>query len=148
MVKHSLLIPGENNNWEVAAFLLIDYLYVINSQISHVEFLRADMHTSIKALDFIENLLGSAGHVVHKTLSNSISSAITRLEQKGYLICEEGECILADDGFNRLKEVKDKYVKNNEEPIGAYGKALQALKRLDPETRKKVLESMDEFSSK
>lgn len=147
MTKHRRLIPGENNNWEVAAFLLIDYLYNTNFQMSHIEFLRAD-HSSIKALSFIENLLGPAGHVVDKTLNNSISSAITRLEQKGYLICEDGECILTNDGFNRLQEVKDKYDKNNEEPIGAYGKALQALKSLDPETRKKVLESMNEFPSK
>ena len=148
MTKHRRLIPGENNNWEVAAFLLIDYLYIANSQMSHIEFLRADMHSSIKALSFIENLLGPAGHVVDKTLSNSISSAITRLEQKGYLICEDGECILTNDGFDRLQKVKDKYDKNHEEPIGPYGKVLQALESLDPETREKVLESMNGFPSK
>lgn len=147
MAKHTLLIPGEKSNWEVAAFLLIDYLYVGNSQISHIEFLRAD-HASIKALTFVENLLGPVGHVVDKTLSNSISSAFTNLEQKGYLVCEDGECILTNDGFIRLQEVKDKYDKNNTEPIGAYGKALQALKGLDPEIQKKVLKNLNEFPSK
>lgn len=142
MAKHTLLIPGEKSNWEVAAFLLIDYLYVGDSQMSHIEFLRAD-HASIKALNFIENLLGPAGHVVDKTLCNSISSAFTKLEEKGYLVCEAGECILTNDGFNRLKEVKNKYDKNKSEPIGARGKALQALKNLDPEIRKKVLESFN-----
>lgn len=142
MAKHHRLIPGENNNWEVASFLLIDHLNAINSQMSHIEFTRTDMHSSTKALNFIENLLGPAGHVVDKTLSNSISSAITRLEQKGYLICEEGECILTNNGINRLVEIKEKYDKSNEEPIGAYGKAFQVLKNLDPETRKKVLEHM------
>ena len=142
MAKHHRLIPGKNNNWEVASFLLIDYLYTANCQISHIEFSRTDMHSSTKALNFIENLLGPAGHVVDKTLSNSISSAITRLEQKGYLICENGECILTNNGLNRLQEVREKYDKNNEEPIGAYGKALQALNTLDPEIRKKVLEHL------
>ncbi|MBU1194097.1 MAG: hypothetical protein KKE62_07345 [Proteobacteria bacterium] len=149
MTKHRRLIPGENNNWEVASFLLIDFLYIANSQMRHIEFSRADTHSSTKALNFIENLLGPTGHVVNKTLSNSISSAITRLEQKGYLICEDGECILTKDGFDRSREIKDKYDKKNEEPIGAYGKALQALQSIeDPEIRKKVLENMNELSSK
>ena len=148
MAKHHRLIPGENNNWEVASFLLIDHLYKTSAKISHIEFTRADMHSSIKALNFIENLLGPIGHVVDKTLSNSISSAITRLEQRGYLICEGGECFLTKDGFNRLQEVKEKYEKNNEEPIGAYGKAFQALNNLDPETRKKVLENIGKYPSK
>lgn len=142
MAKHHRLIPGENNNWEVAAFLLIDHLYLSSSKISHFEFSRADMHSSTNALNFIEKLLGPAGHVVDKTLSNSISSAITRLEQKGYLECEDGECILTNDGFNRLQDVKAKYDKNNEEPIGAYAKARQALNNLEPEIRKKILESL------
>jgi len=148
MAKYHRLIIGENNNWEVASFILIDHLYKKNAQISHIQFTRSDMHSSIKALNFIENLLGPAGHVVDKTLSNSISSAITRLEKKGYLICEDGECILTKDGLNRLQEVKEKYDKNNEEPIGAYGKAFQVLNNLDPETRKKVLKNMGEFPSK
>ncbi len=141
MAKHHRLIPGENNNWEVASLLLIDYLYALNSQMSHIEFSRADMHSSTRALNFIENLLGPAGHVVDKTLSNSISSAITRLEQKGYLRCVDGECTLTNDGFQRLQQIKDKYDKNNEEPIGAFGKAVQALDNLDPEIRKEVLEN-------
>ena len=141
MPKHTLLIPGEKSNWEVAAFLLIDYLYVGNSKTSHIKFLRAD-HASIKALTFIENLLGPVGHVVEKKLSNSISSAFSNLEQKGYLVCEDGECILTNDGFIRLKEVKNKYDKNNSEPIGAYGKALQALKGLDPEIQKKYFRKL------
>jgi hypothetical protein len=147
MTKHTLLIPGEKSNWEVAAFLLIDYLYVKNSQISHIKFLRAD-HASIKALTFIENLLDPVGHVVDKTLNNSISSAFTNLEQKGYLVCEDGECILTNDGFNRLQEIKSKYDKNNSEPIGAYGKALQALKSLDPEIQKNILEKFNNTPSK
>ena len=61
MAKNYKLIPGETNNWEVAAFLLIDYLYISNFQLSHIEFTRSDMHSSAKALDFIENLLGPSG---------------------------------------------------------------------------------------
>ena len=53
MAKNYKLIPGETNNWEVAAFLLIDYLYISNFQLSHIEFTRSDMHSSAKALDFI-----------------------------------------------------------------------------------------------
>lgn len=148
MAKYFRLIPGENNNWEVASFLLINYLYTANSQTSHIEFSRTDMHSSTKALNFIESLLGPAGHVVNKTLSNSISSAITKLEQKGYLICEDGECFLTNDGFKRLQEIRDKYDKKNEEPIGAYGKAIQAVNCIeDPETRKRILENMNEFLS-
>ena len=30
MAKNYKLIPGETNNWEVAAFLLIDNLYISN----------------------------------------------------------------------------------------------------------------------
>ena len=147
MSKHTLLIPGEKSNWEVATFLLIDYLCVGNFQISHFKFLRSD-HASIKALTFIEDLLGPVGHVIDKTLSNSISSAITKLEDKGYLVCEDGECKLTNKGFNRLQEIKNKYDKNTSEPIGAYGKALQALKTLDPEIQKTVLENFNKSSSK
>ena len=67
MAKNYKLIPGETNNWEVAAFLLIDYLYISNFQLSHIEFTRSDMHSSAKALDFIENLLGPIGYVVDNT---------------------------------------------------------------------------------
>lgn len=49
---------------------------------------------------------------------------------------------MTNNGLNRLQEVREKYDKNNEEPIGAYGKALQALNTLDPEIRKKVLEHL------
>jgi hypothetical protein len=118
MAKHYKLIPGENNNWEVAAFLLIDHLYTTSSRISHIEFSRTDMHSSTNALNFVEKLLGPIGYVVDKTLSNSISSAITRLEQKGYLKCGDGQCLLTDDGYNRFQEIKDKYIKNNLEAIG------------------------------
>ena len=148
MAKNYKLIPGETNNWEVAAFLLIDYLYISNFQLSHIEFTRSDMHSSAKALDFIENLLGPIGYVVDNTLSNSISSAVTRLEKKGYLKCWEGHCILTDDGLNRLKEIKEKYTRNDIEATWKNRKAFQAIKNLDPETRQKVLKIFNELSSK
>ena len=148
MAKNYKLIPGETNNWEVAAFLLIDYLYISNFQLSHIEFTRSDMHSSAKASDFIENLLGPIGYVVDNTLSNSISSAVTRLEKKGYLKCWEGHCILTDDGLNRLKEIKEKYTRNDIEATWKNRKAFQAIKNLDPETRQKVLKIFNELSSK
>jgi hypothetical protein len=148
MAKNYKLIPGENNNWEVATFLLIDHLYIRNSQLSHVEFSRSDMHSSTRALDFIENLLGPIGYVVDKTLSNSISSAITRLEGKGYLICAEGGCTLTDDGFNRLQEIKDGYTKNSKEAVGKNRKGIQAFEKLDPKTRQKILEEFNELTEK
>ena len=117
-------------------------------QLSHIEFTRSDMHSSAKALDFIENLLGPIGYVVDNTLSNSISSAVTRLEKKGYLKCWEGHCILTDDGLNRLKEIKEKYTRNDIEATWKNRKAFQAIKNLDPETRQKVLKIFNELSSK
>ncbi len=148
MAKNYKLIPGENNNWEVASFLLIDHLYVSNYRISNIEFPRPDICSSTEALSFIENLLGPIGYVVDKTLSNSISSAITRLEQEGYLKCDNGECILTNSGLNRLREIKDNYKENNEEAIGNNRKVFQALKSLDSETRKIVLRNYNELSSK
>jgi hypothetical protein len=106
------------------------------------------MHSSTEALDFIENLLGPIGYVVDKTLSNSISSAITRLEEKGYLKCVEGGCVLTDDGLYRLQEIKDGYTQNDIEATGKNRKVFQALKNLDPETRQKVLKNFNELSSK
>jgi len=148
MAKNYELIPGERNNWEVSIFLLIDYFYVSSSRMPHISFTRTDIHSSIKSLNFIEKLLGPLGYVVDKTLSNSMSSAITRLDQKGYLKCEDGECILTNEGVNRLQEIKDKYEKNNEVAIGKNRKVFDALKSLDPETRKTVIEKFDELSSK
>lgn len=133
MAKNYRLIPGENNNWEVALFLLIDNLFIPNSQISRIEFTRSDMHSSTKALNFIENLLGPLGYVVHKTLSNSISSAITRLEQAGYVNCyEDGQCLLTNDGYKRLQEIKKRHLNNEKEPIGMNKLIVQAVKNLKP----------------
>lgn len=146
MAKNFRLIPGENNNWEVAAFLLIDHLYISSSRISYVEFSRSDTHSSINALNFIENLLGPIGYVVNRTLSNSISSAITRLEQHGYLKCEYGQCSLTNNGQKRLHEIKEKYTKTKKEPIGVNKEIFQALQGLDPETRKTVLKKYYELS--
>jgi hypothetical protein len=148
MAKNYKLIPGENNNWEIAAFLLIDHLYIPNSKLSHIEFSRSDMHSSTKALDFIEKLLGAIGYVVDKTLSNSISSAITMLERNGYLICAEGDCRLTDDGFNRLQQIKDRYTENNIKAVGKNRKVFQVIENLDPETRQKVLKKFNELSVK
>jgi len=85
--------------------------------------------------------------VVNKTLNNSISSAVTRIEQKGYLHCLYGECSLTDSGFSRLCEIMSKYEKNNEQPIGKYQLAFQALKNLDFETRATVLKNFKEMTS-
>ncbi len=151
MAKNYKLIPNENNNWEVASFLLIDHLYVLSSKISHVEFTRADMHSSIKVLNFIENLLGPLDYVVDKTLSNSISSAITRLEGEGYLKCDDGHCFLTNHGIERLKEIKDKYTKNDIEPIGINKykvevskeaeKAIEESEHLTEEQKKEILKN-------
>jgi hypothetical protein len=85
--------------------------------------------------------------VVNKTLSNSISSAVTRTEQKGYLHCLYGECSLTDSGFSRLCEIRDKYEKNNEKPIGKYQLAFQALQNLKPEIRAAILKNFKESAS-
>lgn len=143
MAKNYKLIPGENNNWEVAVFLLIDHLYVSSSQISRIEFIRADMHSSINALDFIENLLGPLNYVIDKTLSNSISSAITRLEKKGYLECEDGDCILTNHGIIRLKEIKDKYTEGDIEPIGINKTIAEETKKSREAAEKAIKESKD-----
>ncbi len=143
MAKNYKLIPGENNNWEVAVFLLIDHLYVTSSQISRIEFTRTDMHSSINALGFIENLLGPLNYVVDKTLSNSISSAITRLEKKGYLECEDGHCILTKHGFLRLKEIKDKYTEGDIEPIGINKTIAEETKKSREAAKKAIKESKD-----
>lgn len=144
MAKNFKLIPGENNNWEVATLLLIDHLFIPNPQSSHLEFIRADLHSSMKALNFIENLLGPIGYEVNKTLSNSISSAITRLEQKGYLECEDGECILTENGFKRLQEIRDKYALSSKEAIGKNKELIEIIKNSDPEEIKKILKRLEE----
>ncbi|MCG8638408.1 MAG: hypothetical protein MI862_01670 [Desulfobacterales bacterium] len=148
MAKNVRLIPGENNNWEVASFLLIDHLYSSNSIISHIQFSRKDMHSSINALNFIENLLGPIGYVVNRTLSNSISSAITRLEREGYIDCYDGECILTKKGIKKLQEITEKYAETKEEPIGLNKMVFKALESLDPETRKTVLKKYYESAAK
>jgi len=84
--------------------------------------------------------------VVNRTLSNSISSSITRLERNGYLRCEDGQCILTNNGLIRLYEIKEKYAKTKEEPIGVNKKVFQAFESLDLETRKIVLQKYYELS--
>ena len=148
MAKNYQLIPGESNNWEVASFLLINHLYVSSLRISHIKFSRPDICSSIEALSFIENLLGPIGYVVDRTLSNSISSAVTRLEQKGYLNCRDGECILTNEGLKRLQEIKNKYSENCVEATGKNRKIFEALKNLDPKKREKVLRNYNNLSSK
>lgn len=147
MAKNYQLIPGETNNWEVAVFLLIDHLFKINSKNPKITFSRTDLHSTTSALHFIENLLGPLRYVVNKTLSNSISSAITRTEQKGYLHCLYGECSLTDSGFIRLCEILDKYEKNNEKPIGKHQLVFQALQNLEPEIRAAVLKNFKKLTS-
>ena len=124
---------------------------MLSSKISHVEFTRADMHSSIRALNFIENLLGPLDYVVDRTLSNSISSAITRLEGEGYLKCDDGYCFLTNHGIERLKEIKDKYTKNDIEPIGINKykveasieaeKAIEESQHLTEEQKKEILKN-------
>ena len=147
MAKNYELIPGEKNNWEVAVFLLIDHLFKISSENPKITFSRMDLHSTTSALCFIENLLGPLGYVVNKTLNNSISSAVTKIEQKDYLHSLYGECSLTDSGFSRLCEIMGKYEKNNEQPIGKYQLAFQALKNLDSETRAAVLKNFKEMTS-
>ncbi|TKB05687.1 hypothetical protein [Desulforhopalus sp. IMCC35007] len=146
MAKNYELIPGEKNNWEVAVFLLIDHLFKINSEKPEITFSRTDLHSTTSALYFIKNLLGPLGYVVDKTLNNSISSAVTRTEQKGYLRCLYEECSLTGLGFSRLCVIKGKYEKNNEQPIGKNQLAFQVIKNLDSETRAAVLKYFKEFT--
>lgn len=147
MAKNYKLIPGENSNWEVASFLLIDHLYISSTRISHIEFSRTDMHSSTAALNFIEKLLGSINYVVNKTLNNSISSAITRLEEKKYLNCEAGECILTNKGFNRLQEIKAKYEEGNRVPIGKIKEAFNSLSNLSENDLKDLIEKVEKNES-
>lgn len=144
MAKNYQLIPGENNNWEVAIFLLIDHLYIPNTKVLHIEFSRSKIHSSISALNFIEKLLGPIGYVVDKTLSNSISSAITKLEQKGYLKCRDGYCLLTDNGFNRLQEIKDKDAQTDKEPIGINRENIEAIKKVEKAIKKSKFLSQDQ----
>jgi hypothetical protein len=146
MAKNYRLIPGENNNWEVASFLLIDHLFVSTSK-KRIEISRLDMHSSTNAINFIKNLLGPLGYVVNKTLSNSISSAITRLERDDYIICYDGgQCTLTDSGLERLQEIKEKYSKSKEEPIGKNKEVFQIIENLSPETRREILRNYYEPS--
>ena len=116
MAKNYELIPGERSNWEVAIFLLIDHLHPgINAGIW---FSRTGLTSSIKALDFIEKLLGPIGYEVNKTLENSISSAITRAVQAEYMDCVDSQCKLTQGGFMRLNEIKSKHGVAQKIPIG------------------------------
>jgi hypothetical protein len=138
MAKNFRLIPDERNNWEVAMFLLIDNLYRPNEP--KITFSRTDMHSSIRALNFIEKLLGPIGYEVNKTLGNSISSAITSLVKKGYLKCADGQCELTNEGFNRLQVLKDKFDKNDNVAIGKNKKVFDLISTLSMDELKKALE--------
>jgi len=144
MAKYAQLIRGDDKNWEVAAFLLIDRLYVSSLQTSRIEFSRIDMHSSTRSLNFIEELLGPIGYVVDNTLSNSISSAITRLEQDGYMKREDDQCILTNTGLKRLAEIKSKYKKGNEEPIGSHAAEAKAFKAIREEAEAKAFKAIRE----
>lgn len=116
MAKYYQLIEDENNNWEVAIFLLIDHLHPeieVNNRFS-----RTGMTSTFKALKFIENLLGPIGYQVNNTLENSISSAITKVVKIGYLNCIDGQCTLTQKGFLRLKTINAKYLAGKRNPIG------------------------------
>ena len=142
MAKHYRLIPDESSNWEVAAFLLIDHLHMPNARLPSITFSRIDMHSSIKSLGFIEKLLSPIGYEVNKTLDKSISSAITRLENKGYLKCDDGQCILTNEGFDRLQEIKAKYEEGNRVTIGKTKEITEVLKNLSTDEQKRIMEML------
>lgn len=116
MAKNYKLIPDENSNWEVAIFLLIDHLYP-NIGVGH-SFSRSTLCTSIPALTFIEKLLGSINYEVSKTLENSISSAITRIDRADFIHCLDHQCKLTKTGSERLIEIRAKYAEASQVPVG------------------------------
>jgi len=142
MAKHHKLIPDEGSNWEVAAFLLIDHLYVTDPQMSHIRFTRADAHTSTAALTFIDKLLRPMGHELDNTPSNSISSAITRLEQDGYLTYDGDDCVLTSEGRDRLQEIVAKYDEDNHQAINMEGEVIDYLNNMSPEEEAKLKERL------
>ncbi len=140
MAKNIRLIPDESSNWEVAVFLLIDYCFKPNPSLPSLKYSRTDIHSSIKSLNFIEKLLGSIGYEVKKTLSNSISSAITSLEKNGYIICDDGQCILTEKGFSRLQEIKTKYDEKKKVPIGKTKEMIKALQNCSIDEVERLLQ--------
>lgn len=116
MAKNFELIPGERRNWEIAIFLLIDH---VNPGIrSGQRFSRTGISSTMRSLQFIRNLLEPIGYEVNNTLSASISSAMTKIRDLGYVEYVGNECMLTESGFKRLSEIINKFANSKKVPIG------------------------------
>lgn len=128
MAKNFKLIPDENSNWEVAIFLLIDH---INPGCSTGHYFSiSTLHSSTSSMTFIEKLLGPINYEVSKTLTNSISSAITRIKKAGYITCSDSQCALTKSGYNRLVEIRTKFNKASRVPVGKTKKVADIIDTL------------------
>ena len=139
MAKHFKLILGENSNWEVAFFLLIDKF--VPSLKSETVFSRQNIVGS-SGMNFLHNLLSPIGYEVNKTLENTLQGTINNMVKKKKYILSNGygEYTLTEIGYNRLIEIQKKYDSKQKQAIGATGKALLTLEFIpDKEIREKVL---------
>jgi len=84
MAKHFKLILGENSNWEVAFFLLIDKF--VPSLKSETVFSRQNIVGS-SGMNFLHNLLSPIGYEVNKTLENTLQGTINNMVKKRSTYC-------------------------------------------------------------
>ncbi|MCP3888829.1 MAG: hypothetical protein GY702_08125 [Desulfobulbaceae bacterium] len=115
MAKNIALIPGEQSNWEVVFFLLVDNMIPFLK--SNDVFQRQDI-VSKAGMSFIYRTLGSIGYEVNKTLENSLQGTINRMVNKKYILADFGEYTLTLKGHIRLCEIRDKYCPEGKEYIG------------------------------
>jgi len=138
MAKNIALIPGENSNWEVVFFLVVDKMVPFLKP--NDVFQRQDI-VSEAGMNFIHNILGSIGYAVNKTLENSLQGTINSMvKKKGFLLSNgAGDYTLTKKGYERLKEIRENYNPQQKEAIGFTGKAIMAIESLPKEIREKVM---------
>jgi len=146
MAKNSEMIRGEQANWEVMFFRLIDKMvpYLKPGAVIH----RSEL-VSTEGMDFVCKELGRLGYVVNKTPQNTLQTTIGTMVRKEFILTDgAGTYTLTEKGYKRLLEIRENYDPEKENPIGPKGFAMKALENLDPKMREKILRNFREQNGK
>ena len=139
MAKNVALIPGERSNWEVAFFLLIDEM---------VPFLKPNMNfdrqdiMSDSGMNFLHSLLSPIGYQLDKALEESLQGTINKMRKKSYILSDQGRYTLTKKGYDRLIEIREKYIPEKKEYIGNLKESIDTINSFSDEKCERVVSSM------
>lgn len=139
MAKNVALIPGERSNWEVAFFLLIDDMIPFLKP--NMDFDRQDI-MSAAGVNFLHSLLSAIGYKLDKALEYSLQGTINTMRKKGYIFSDHGRYTLTPKGYERLVEIREKYVPDKNIYIGKLKMSMNCFSSLSDEKYEEIVSSM------